>query len=231
MAHGERDYTTTSIVKLVAAKVDLDLPVILIDRFDSANVLWEGGGFPFDYDARLEPGAAYEGDAGLALRTSFAAVAAGETVHVHRRAYTTPRKKVSISTLFRINQDEAFVRSIIFRMTGQYNGVRYDAGFRYRPVNRAWDYRNDAGVWTELLTDMRQDDDEWHRLYYELDLVNGQYMTVETAAERINLLGTNVQTVFATVETLILEVIATNEVIGTRADISIGNVIVKELGA
>ena len=109
MAHGEKDYTATTAVKIVSAKIDHDLPVILVDRFDSPNFLWNGGGWPAGYDALIEAGAAYEGDAGVALRTSLAAVGVGESATIDRYAFATPSKKLSYSALFRINQDHHFL--------------------------------------------------------------------------------------------------------------------------
>jgi len=230
MAHGETDYTRTTAITLMAANVEFDLPVILIDRFDSANFLWATNGLPVDYDALMEAGAAYEGDAGMALRTSLAAAAAGEFVEVTRYAYNTPRRKMSFSALFRINQDEAFVRELFFYVRGRYLNTDYITGFRYRAADQAWDYFNAAGGWTEFLTGIEQHSGAWNRVYFETDLQNTQYIAFETADTRIGLVGTPILTAAPGIERMYALTRLTNNAVGTRADASIDNVIIKELG-
>ena len=232
MAHGQADYTKTTSTKVVTAKVDFDLPIILIDRFDSANLLWDGVGVPAGWDVLREAGAAYEGDAGLALRTSAAAAGAGETVDATRHGFTTTTRKISFSSLFRINQTAAFTREIGFGIAGRYNQRLYWAAVRYRPPDEAWDYQNAAGGWTEFMTDIRQTDLIWNRMYLELDQESMQYIAFETADQRAILQGTPIQSnplpgldqLYATLHLM-------NHAAGTRADASFDNVIIKELGS
>lgn len=232
MAHGEKDYTRTTAAKVVAANVDFDLPVILIDRFDSANFLWATAGAPVDYDAGMEAGAAYEGDAGLAMRTSLAAAGGGESVDVLRYAFTTTTRKLSFSTLFRINQDHSFVRDIQFLIRGRYNEQNYRAGIRYRADDVAWDYLTTGVTWVQFLQMIVQDTNTWQRVYFELDLENMQYIAFETADRRENLLGTAITyNTLLGIELMFVNLHLENQAAGTRADVSIDNVIIKELGS
>jgi len=231
MAHGEDDYTNVTLAKVVSAKVDFDLPVILIDRFDSANTLWTPNGLPIDYDAGLEAAAAYEGDAGLALRSSLAAAGDGEFAEVTRYAFTTPTRKLSFSALFRINQDRAAVRSLQFTLQGRYNQLMYRAAVRYRAVAGIWDYNNNTLGWTPFLAGIEQHLDAWNRIYFEIDLQNLQYIACETADRRVTLQGTPIWTnAVAGNEMLIANLYVENQTAGTRADVSIDDIIVKELG-
>jgi len=232
MTHGKQDYTKTTAAKIVAAKIDFDLPVILIDRFDSANFLWTPNGLPIDYDAQMEQGAAYEGDAGLALRTSLAAVAPNEFVEVTRQATTTPTQKVSFSALFRNNAGGWTINNLIFTLYGRYAETMYRASMRYRPNDDAWDYRNEAFGWTEILTGIEQHDETWQRVYFEIDLANMQYIAFETADRRVPLAGMPVwQNPIADDEGLTVAIYISNAALGTRADVSIDNIIIKELGS
>lgn len=232
MTHGAEDYTRITSAKVVAATIDFDLPVILIDRFDSANFLWAAAGAPIDYDAGMEAGAAYEGDAGMALRTSLAAVGAGEWVSATRYAFTTPTRKLSFSALFRVNQDNTLVREILFRVTGRRETHDFNAAFRYRPVDEAWDYLNNAAIWVEFLPAIVQDWNTWQRVYFELDVANAQYIAFETADRRITLTGEGITlTMPPGIERTLANIRVTNEVIGTRADVSFDDIIIKELGS
>lgn len=232
MTHGEADYTKTTQAKMVAASVELDLPVILIDRFDSANFLWDDMGFPVDYDAVMEAGAAYEGDAGMALRTSAAAANANEWVRAARYAFSTPTRKLSLSTLFRINQVNTAVKEIQFYISGQYREERYDAAVRYRAVDQAWDYLNTTLGWTEFLTNTLQHALAWQRMYFEIDLENTQYIAFETADRRVDLTGTPIRSIGpAGAEEMFIWILLRNQTAGTRADASFDNIILKELGS
>lgn len=230
MTHGERDYTNTTAVKVVSAKIDFDLPVILVDRFENANFLWRPGGVPADYDAHMEAGAAYEGSAGVALRTSLAAVGVGESATIDRYAFTTPSKKLSYSTLFRINQDHSFVESIHFTIGGSFNGLNYITDFRYRAADEAWDYQDDAANWIEFITGIRQDDDHWQRVYFEIDMDAPQHISFETSDRRVNLTGIAIRTAPLAPEYLYTAIRVYNAQIGTPADVSIDSVIIKEIG-
>lgn len=232
MAHGEKDYTKTSAAKVVSAKIDFDLPVIFIERFDSANFMWTTAGLPADIDARIEAGAAYEGDAGLTLRSSLAAAGAGESAIAYRYAFTTPTRKLAFSALFRINQNQAFMRSIEFGIYGRYNAAQFQTAIRYRPVNSAWDYMNNAAGWTEFLTGIQQDTNAWNRMYVELDLANAQYIAFETADQRISLQPIPIWTnPVPGNEGLVIQIITLNQIAGTRADLSIDDIVIKELGS
>jgi hypothetical protein len=232
MAHGEKDYTQTTAAKVVSAKIDFDLPVIFIERFDSANFHWATVGIPIDIDAQMEEGAAYEGDAGLALRSSLAAAGAGEFVIAYRHAFTTLTQKLAFSSLFRINQDRAFMRSIEFGIYGRYNAAQFQTAIRYRPVNSAWDYMDATTAWIEFLTGIQQDTNAWNRMYVEIDLANAQYIAFETADQRISLRPTPIWTnPVPGNEELVIQIITINQVAGTRADLSIDDIIIKELGS
>jgi len=232
MAHGALDYTHITQAKMIAASVELDLPLILLDRFDSANFLWNGSGTGADWDVLTEAGAAYEGDGGLALRTRFTGPLAGDTVTAQRYAFITPTSKLSFSSLFRLNQSTAFVESLQWMITGRYADQIWTAGIRYRARHWDWDYWNAAGGWTEFLTGENQGMETWNRVYFEIDLANWQYLAFETNENRINLQGTPIQHgILIGLKHLEIEITLEAGMNGTRADASLDNIILKELGS
>jgi len=232
MPHGAADYTRVTQAKMVAAAVELDLPLILLDRFSSANMLWNGTGTGADWDVLTETGAAYEGDAGLALRTRFTGPLDGDTVTAQRYAFITPTTKLSLSSLFRINQSTAFVESLQWLITGRYADQLWTAGVRYRADDWDWDYWNDVGGWTEFLTEENQGLETWNRVYFEMNLANWQYLTFETNENRINLQGMPMQHIAAVgLKHLQIEIELETSLNGTRADASLDNIILKELGS
>lgn len=232
MAYGQRDYTRSTKVKLISAMIEFDLPVILNDRFGSANMLWNASGLPADYDAALEAGAAYEGDTGLALRTSAAAAGDTEYVEVSRYAFTTPSKKLAFSALFRINQPYSDTKVLTFRMHGRYDNREYNAAIRYSAADRAWQAQNTALGWDNIMTDIQQDEGAWNRVYFEIDMENDQYLSFETADRIVDLHGMQIWiNAVPGNERLIGQIYLENEAAGTRADVSIDDVIIKELGA
>jgi len=230
MAHGEKDYTRTTAAKVVAAKIDLDLPVILIDRFDSANFLWARVGAPAGWDVLLTADAAYEGDAGMMLCTSIIAAGAGEWVQATVNSFTTPARKLSLTTLFRVISGWDTVRSIMWLTYGRYNDLDYEIGVRYRSADRAWDYWVNGMDWVEFLTNTHQGF-QWQRMHLEADLENMRYISFETADHRIPLHEVPIWYVpNGGSESTMTHIIVYNDIIGTQARVAFDNIIIKELG-
>ena len=232
MAHGEADYTRTIAAKIIGSSVELDLPVILLDRFSSANLLWNGLGTGADWDVLQEAAAAYEGDAGLALRTRFTGPILGDWVRAERYAYSTPTSKMSFSALFRLNQDRAFMDALTFRVAGVYAGTQYIAALQYDGPNERWEYVDTTATWIPILGDIDVGPGRWHRIYFEFDMMNNQYLRFETDSHNVNMQGIPMAT--AGVGNLTyaqIRITANAAVNGTRADISIDNIILKELGS
>jgi hypothetical protein len=232
MTHGALDYTHITQAKMIAASVELDLPLILLDRFDSANFLWNGSGTGADWDALREAGAAYEGDAGMALRTKLTAPAAGDWVQADRYAFGTATKKMSFSALFRINQLHTFVDEIRFWVMGVHAGQQYTAAVRYAAWLRRWEYYDEGANWITLLENIDQDTERWQRVHFDFDMENRRYLRFETADENIDMQGIPIRaTALAQLRYVEIRIVAAATVNGTRADISIDNVILKELGS
>ena len=232
MPHGAADYTHTTQAKMVAASVELDLPLILLDRFDSANFLWNGSGTGADWDVLAEAGAAYEGDMGMTLRTRLTAPLAGDVVQADRYAFGTPTKKMSFSALFRINQSHTFVDNLTFWVQGVHAGQQYIAAVRYSARWRRWQYYDAGANWVTFLENILQDNTRWQRVYFDFDMENRQYLRFETADENINLQGIQIRaTNVMWLRYVDVRITAEAGVNGTRADISIDNIILKELGS
>lgn len=232
MTHGALDYTKTTQAKMVAASVELDLPVILIDRFDSANFLWNGSGTGADWDALAEAGAAYEGDAGMALRTRLTGPTAGDWVRAERYAVGTPTKKMSFSALFRINQLYNLVDEIRFWVQGVHAGQQYIAAIRYVTRLLRWEYYDEGANWVTFLENIDQSNELWQRVYFDFDMENRQYLRFETADEDINLQGIPLRaTALPRLRYVEIQITIAAAVNGTRADVSIDNIILKELGS
>jgi hypothetical protein len=231
MAHGALDYTHITQAKMIAASVELDLPVVLLDRFDSANFLWNGTGTGAGWICARNAADAYEGDAGMELVTRAAGSLAGDIVTAQRYAFITPTTKLSFSSLFRLNQSTAFVESIQWLITGRYADQLWTTGIRYRAQDWDWDYWNAGGGWTEFLTGENQGLETWNRVYFEIDLANWQYITFETNENQVNLQSIPTQhALLAGLKQLSIEIALVAGINGTPADVSIDNTILKELG-
>lgn len=217
--------------KMTAASVEFDLPLLLLDKFDSANFLWNGTGTGAGWICSRNAAAAYEGDAGMELVTRAAGSLAGDTVTAQRYAFITPTTKLSLSSLFRLNQSTAFNESIIWQLKGRIGDHEWNTAIRYRGAAWAWDYQNDTGGWTEFIDNQNQGLDVWNRLYFEIDLSAMQYLTIKINEHKINLQGTAIQDIILFgLKYLELSITAESRLNGTPADISIDNVILKELG-
>ncbi len=230
MAHGAADYTRITQAKMVAASVELDLPLILVDRFDSANFLWNGTGTGADWDVLPEVDAAYEGDAGLALRTRLTGPLANDVVTAQRHAFITPTTKMSFSSPFRLNHDETLIQWIYWWIQGRYQDQLFTCGFRYRPLGNWWDYWNAAGGWTQLALNQDIGADTWNRIYFEIDLANWQYLTLSTNDHQETLQSTPIQHGLAVGAINLYIEIQISTTGAARADASIDNIILKELG-
>ena len=231
MTRGEKDYTRSTTTKIAAARIDLDLPVILIDRFDSANLRWVGAGTGTDWNVQLEPESAYEGDLGLAMRTRLTGQTGLDQVDASRYAFTTPTTKLSFSSLFRINQSHLTIRRIEWINEGRAGDQIWRAGLQYSAATQTWEYLDDAGMWHTFLTGIDQGLHAWNRVAFEIDIENFQYLKATIDELSINMQGIPIQhSTLAGWRHLRLEIALQSQIVGTRADVSIDNYIVKELG-
>jgi len=231
MPHGALDYTHITQSKIVAASVELDLPLILLDRFDSANFLWVGSGTGAGWVVARNAADAYEGDAGLQLETRAVGGAPGDTVTAQRYAVISPTTKLSFSALYRPNQSPGFITSIEFLIVGRYQDRQYTTGFRHRINDNRFDYYNQAAGWTEFLTDVGARIDSWNRIYFEIDLANLQYLSFEASEYQVNLSGTPINHIFLAGDRWLEIQITLTRRLGIAADASLDNIILKELGS
>jgi hypothetical protein len=231
MAHGQADYTTTTRAKIVDASVEFDLPVIMLDRFESANFLWTGVGTGAGWSAARAAASAYEGDAGMELVTRAPGGLAGDLVEALRYFFPAPIEKLSLSALFRPNKHYTILRELRFWIELRNMTYQYFAGVRWRGTDRAWDYFDDVTGWTEMIPLIRHTQDTWHRMTIEMDIANLHYISFSIDDLTLSLHDRAIrQNVIAGQSYASIAIRAVANFNADPADVDIDNVIIKEIG-
>jgi len=231
MAHGEKDYTTTTRAKIVDASVELDLPVIMIDRFESANFLWDGVGTGAGWSAARAAASAYEGDAGMELVTRAPGGLAGDLVEASRYFFPAPLEKLSLSALFRPNQHYSRIREMRFWIELRNMAYQRFVGVRWRGTDRAWDYFDDVTGWTEMIPLIRHTDATWHRMIVEMDIAAMRYISFTVDDVTLNLGDRAIRSNVITGQSYAhIDIRTVANFNAAPADMDIDNIILKEIG-
>jgi len=231
MAHGQLDYTTTTRAKIVDASVEFDLPVIMVDRFESANFLWTGVGTGAGWSAARAAASAYEGDAGMELITRTPGGMAGDLVEATRYFFPAPLEKLSLSALFRPNTHYTILRELRFWIELRNMTHQRFAGVRWRGTDRAWDYFDDVTGWTEMIPLIRHTDATWHRMIVEMDIANMRYIGFTVDDVTLNLHDRAIRSNAIAGESYArISIELTTNFNADPADVDIDNVVLKEIG-